>query len=166
MSRVIFDDLDRQIIAILQADGRRSYRHIAEELSVSESAVRYRVSRLLASHWFQIVGVADPLRIGFDTMALVGVRVEPKSVEDVCASIAQLPEVAYVAATTGSYDVFVEVLCRNRADFTEFLLHKLLALEGVRSADSFMVLQLHKLSYRWGVPGDSADGRRGDSPKT
>jgi Lrp/AsnC family transcriptional regulator, regulator for asnA, asnC and gidA len=160
MRAVHFDDLDRRIVAILQSDGRRPYSRIAAELSVSEASVRYRVARLEASDLLQIVGVADPLRLGFDTMALVGVRLQPSRIEELCATMARLPEVAYVAATTGSYDAFVEVLCTDRAHYRDFLLNRLLSIDGVQSADSFMVLQLHKLSYRWGVPGDGtgADG--------
>ncbi|MGR7002528.1 Lrp/AsnC family transcriptional regulator [Yinghuangia aomiensis] len=39
------DDIDRKIIAILQADGRRACSQIAEDLGIPASSVRYRVQR-------------------------------------------------------------------------------------------------------------------------
>ena len=71
------DHIDRRVIASLQSDGRRSFASIAGELDIGESVVRYRVQRLENAGILQIVGIADPLKIGFDLMAMVGVRVRP-----------------------------------------------------------------------------------------
>ena len=149
--RIRLDEIDDRIIEELQAEGRRPFRRIADDLAVSESAVRYRVQRLEEAGILQIVGIADPLRIGFTTMVLVGVRVSPGHLVEVSQQIAALPEVSYVAMVTGSFDVFAEAICRDPADFTSFLTDKLHRIEGIVGAESFMVLQLHKLSYRWGV---------------
>ena len=118
---------------------------------MSESVVRYRVQRLEQSGMLQIVGIADPLRIGFDRMALIGISVRPGTVEDVCAEITTFPETSYVAATAGSFDLIVEVICRDTAHFTEVLNKRLHHVEGVVSTQSFLVLQIHKMAYGWGV---------------
>jgi Lrp/AsnC family transcriptional regulator, regulator for asnA, asnC and gidA len=154
-SRPRLDAIDKRLIEAIQLDGRRPYSRLAGELGISESAVRYRVDRLQQAKILQIVGIADPLKIGFDTMVLVGVRVRPGTLLDVCREVATLPEVSYVAATTGSFDVFVEVICRDTAHFTQFLTEHLHQVEGLLSAESFMILQVHKLAYGWGV-GDGA----------
>lgn len=145
------DELDSAIVRALQFDGRRAFSSIAADLGVSEGAVRYRVNRLEETGVLQIVGIADPLRIGFDFMALVGLRIRPGAVEAVCRDVATLPETSYVAATTGSYDAFAEVICRDSAHFGEFLTEGLHHVEGLVAADSFLVLDIHKLAYGWGV---------------
>ncbi|MFI5262668.1 MAG: Lrp/AsnC family transcriptional regulator, partial [Candidatus Limnocylindrales bacterium] len=66
--------LDKQILAHLQSDGRRPFTQIAAELGVSEAAVRARTNRLIERGILQIVGVTDPLKLGYDQMAMVGVR--------------------------------------------------------------------------------------------
>jgi Lrp/AsnC family transcriptional regulator for asnA, asnC and gidA len=153
------DDLDRRIIAVLQTDGRRPFSRIAGELDVSESVVRYRVGRLEEHGLLQIVGIADPLRIGFDRMALLGVRVQPGKLPDVCAAVSALPETSYVAETAGSFDLFVEVVCRDTSHFAELLKERLHRIDGITAVDSFLVLGIHKLAYGWGVPGvEIADG--------
>ncbi len=149
--RIRLDGIDKRIIEELQAEGRRPFRRIADDLAVSESAVRYRVQRLQQAGILQIVGLADPLRIGFATMALVGVRVQPGHLAEVSRRICALSEVSYVAMVVGSFDLFAEVICRDPDDFTEFLTGRLHRIEGIIGVESFMILQLHKLSYRWGA---------------
>jgi Lrp/AsnC family transcriptional regulator for asnA, asnC and gidA len=155
--RIRLDEVDRRIIEALQVEGRRPYKRIAAEIGVSEGAVRYRVQRLEDAGILQVVGIADPLRIGFNTMALVGVRVRPGTMEHVCRELAALPQASYVAMVTGSFDVFVEAICRDPEDFRRFLTEDLHAIDGVLGAESFIILELHKLAYGWGVASaDSA----------
>jgi Lrp/AsnC family transcriptional regulator for asnA, asnC and gidA len=145
------DEIDSRVVAALQAEGRRPYSRIAADLGISESVVRYRVQRLEEAGMLQIVGIADPLRLGFDRMALIGLRVRPGAVKDVCAAAAALPETSYVAAIAGSYDVIVELICRDTAHFMEVLTERLHQVDGVEAADSFLVLEIHKMAYGWGV---------------
>jgi Lrp/AsnC family transcriptional regulator for asnA, asnC and gidA len=151
MDSVKLDEVDRGIIGALQADGRRPYSRIAAELGVSESVVRYRAQRLDQAGVLQVVGIADPLRIGFDRMALIGVKVRPGTVDAVCAAVTAFPETSYVVAIAGSFDVMVEVVCRDTAHFTELLTKRLHHVDGVVSAESFLVLEIHKMAYGWGV---------------
>ena len=151
MDSVKLDEVDRGIIGALQADGRRPYSRIAAELGVSESVVRYRAQRLEQAGVLQVVGIADPMRIGFDRMALIGVKVRPGTVDAVCAAITAFPETSYVVAIAGSFDVMVEVVCRDTAHFTELLTQRLHHVDGVVSAESFLVLEIHKMAYGWGV---------------
>ena len=58
-SPVELDAVDKQIVAILQADGRRSYAAIAKQVGVSEGTARSRVQRLMESELLQVVGIAD-----------------------------------------------------------------------------------------------------------
>jgi Lrp/AsnC family transcriptional regulator for asnA, asnC and gidA len=145
------DDTDRRIIAALQADGRRPYSRIGEAAGVSESVVRYRVGRLEQAGILQVVGIADPLKIGFDLMAMIGVKVTPGHVREACAAITAFPETSYVAAIAGAYDILVEVVCRDTAHFTELLTERLHAVEGVADTESFLILEIHKMAYGWGV---------------
>ncbi|MFE2873456.1 Lrp/AsnC family transcriptional regulator [Embleya sp. NPDC059259] len=147
------DDIDRRIIAILQADGRRAYKQIAEDLGIPASSVRYRVQRLEESGTLQIVGIANPLTIGFDRLAMIGMRVRAGSAREVCRELRELPETSYVVMVAGQYDVMVEVICRDTDHFTDLLNRRLLLIDGVVSTDSFFVLEVHKLAYGWGVGG-------------
>ncbi|MEY9874545.1 Lrp/AsnC family transcriptional regulator for asnA, asnC and gidA [Streptacidiphilus sp. MAP12-33] len=145
------DALDRRIIAILQADGRRPYSHMAEELNIPPSSVRYRVQRLEESGILQIVGIANPLNIGFDRLAMIGIRVRAGEAQNVCRALRELPETSYVILTAGQFDVMAEVICRDTAHFTDLVTNRLQRVDGVVSTESFLVLEVHKLAYGWGV---------------
>ena len=71
-------ELDKRIIEHLQQDGRRPFTQIAAELGVSEAAVRARTNRLVERGILQVVGVTDPLKLGFQQMAMIGIRCEAR----------------------------------------------------------------------------------------
>lgn len=147
------DWIDRRIIADLQADGRKKFSTIGRELGIAESVVRYRVQRLQNERILQIVGIADPLRIGFDHFALVGLRIRPGMSESVCAQLATMPETSYVVAVAGAAsDAIAEVICRDTRHFAELLNQRIQVIDGVVSTDVFFVTQVYKMAYGWGVP--------------
>ena len=93
------DDVDRRIIEALQQNGRESFRGIAARVGVSEATVRARYGRLTSEGILQVVGVTNPLGLGFE-QALVGVKTSgpPSAVAD---EISQWPEADYVVVTAG-----------------------------------------------------------------
>ncbi|MFE7108228.1 Lrp/AsnC family transcriptional regulator [Streptomyces sp. NPDC057575] len=145
------DDTDRRIIAILQAEGRRPYSQIAEDLGIPASSVRYRVQRLEENGILQVVGIANPLTIGFDRFAMIGLKVRPGTAREVCRQLGDLPETSYVIMTTGQYDIMAEVICRDTQHFTDLVNERLHQIDGVTATESFFVLEVHKLAYGWGV---------------
>ena len=94
--------LDKRIIEHLQQDGRRPFTQIASDLGVSEAAVRARTNRLVERGVLQVVGVTDPLRLGFQQMAMIGIRCERDMLVEVSEKIAEMPEVDYVVITAGT----------------------------------------------------------------
>src|SRR6185295_10411400 len=144
--------LDLEIIERLQEDGRRPFTRIASELGVSEAAVRARTSRLMEKGVLQIVGVADPLKLGYDQMALIGVRCEGDQLLDAANKIAELPEVIYVVVTAGAFDLLVEAVCQDNEALLKFLADKLRKVPGVTTTETFVYLRIVKQSYHWGSP--------------
>jgi Lrp/AsnC family transcriptional regulator, regulator for asnA, asnC and gidA len=145
-------ELDKGIIEHLQSDGRRAYTRIASELGVSEAAVRARTNRLIERGVLQIVGVTDPLKLGYDQMAMVGVRCEGSALMSAAEAISELPEVIYVVVTAGTFDLLVETVCRDNESLLTFLSEKLRRVPGVAATETFVYLRIVKQSYHWGQP--------------
>jgi Lrp/AsnC family transcriptional regulator for asnA, asnC and gidA len=143
--------LDKRIIEHLQQDGRRPFTQIAADLGVSEAAVRARTNRLVARGIIQIVGVTDPLKLGFQQMAMVGIRCERDRLIEVAETVGSFPEVDYVVITAGTYDVLIEVVCEDNAALLDFLAERLRAIEGVRDTETFVYLRMVKQTYQWGT---------------
>ncbi|MGH8988545.1 MAG: Lrp/AsnC family transcriptional regulator [Acidimicrobiales bacterium] len=144
------DDANRAIIEALQRDGRLPYGAIADEVGLSEAAVRRRVQRLRETGVMQIVGVTDPLQLGFHRQAMVGVRVEG-DVRLVADKLSELEEVDYVVMCAGSFDLLVEVVCEDDDALFRLLNDSVRSIPGVRSTESFVYLKLAKQTYSWGT---------------
>jgi Lrp/AsnC family transcriptional regulator for asnA, asnC and gidA len=144
------DKLDKAIIKALQVDGRRPYAQIGRELEIPEATVRQRADRLISRGVVQIVGVTDPLAMGFGQPALIGLRVEPARIEEVADRVAALDEVTYVVMTAGRFDVICEVVCVDNEDLLRVLAESFGGIEGIRSTETMVELRFVKESYRWG----------------
>jgi len=146
---VVLDDLAKQIIEQLQADGRKPYAAIGKAVGLSEAAVRQRVQRLQDSGVMQIVAVTDPLTLGFPRQAMIGVTCEG-DLEAVADELSAIDEIDYVVLTAGSFDVIVEVVCEGDGHLLE-ILSKIRAIPAVRTTESFVYLKLRKQTYSWGT---------------
>ena len=144
-------DLDKRIIEHLQQDGRRPFTQIAADLGVSEAAVRARTNRLVERGILQVVGVTDPLKLGFQQMAMIGIRCQAEKLMEVAARVAEFPEVDYVVITAGTYDILIETVCEDNEGLLRFLAERLRTIDGVRDTETFVYLRMVKQSYQWGT---------------
>jgi Lrp/AsnC family transcriptional regulator, regulator for asnA, asnC and gidA len=150
MAGTLLDAPNRAIIEALQRDGRQPYGAIAEEVGLSEAAVRRRVQRLRESGIMQIVAVTDPLQLGFTRQAMVGISVEG-DVRVVADKLTALPEVDYVVMCAGSFDLLAEVVCENDERLLHVLNDSVRSIPGVRRTETFLYLKLNKQTYSWGT---------------
>lgn len=147
---VVIDEIDKGLVEALQSDGRMPYTRLAAEVGLSEAAVRQRVQRLVESGVMQIVGVTNPLLLGFRRVAMVGIRVEG-DVRAAADTLASIPEVDYVVIVAGSFDIMIEVVAEDDEALLSLLIDKVRAISGVRSTETFTYLSLHKQTYSWGT---------------
>lgn len=154
------DRVDRAIIEELQRHGREPFRRIAARLGVSEATVRARYQRLRDDGVLQVTAVTNPLGLGFEAQALVGIRTAgpPERVAD---EVARWDEASYVVVTAGQFDVVVELVCADHRALLDAT-NRIREREDVLSTESFLYLELWKQQYDWGasVNGASADTAR------
>lgn len=143
------DDVGRQLVEMLQRDGRRSYVSMAADLSLSEAAVRHRVQRLVELGVIQVVAVTDPTQVGFARQAMVGIHVDGDPSAPV-ADLEALVEVEYLVSTAGTFDLLVEVVCEDDDHLLD-LLARIRRVPGVRTTETFLYLKLHRQRYDWGT---------------
>jgi Lrp/AsnC family transcriptional regulator, regulator for asnA, asnC and gidA len=141
------DEIDLQIIDALQKDGRVAFAQIAEQLNVSPGMIRLRYNRLAEQGYLKVVAITNPLRMGFKTMAMIGIRADGSKLLDVAEKIARLDEVIYLVISSGRFDLFAEVVCRDHEDLLRFITEKLSTIDGVRESESFLNLKIIKEVY-------------------
>jgi len=149
-NQTLLDDTSKAIIEQLQLDGRRSYAAIGKAVGLSEAAVRQRVQRLTEAGVMQVVAVTDPLELGFDRQAMIGIKAEG-SLEPIADELAKMDEVEYVVITAGSFDLLAEVLCESDEHLLQVLSERVRQIEGVKATETFVYLKLVKQTYSWGV---------------
>ncbi|MFD3454177.1 Lrp/AsnC family transcriptional regulator [Streptomyces sp. NPDC058691] len=147
---LVIDSVSKAIIEQLQEDGRRPYAAIGKAVGLSEAAVRQRVQKLLDQGVMQIVAVTDPLTVGFQRQAMVGINVDG-DIDPVADALAAMAEVEYVVVTAGSFDLLIEIVCENDDQLLETINKRIRTLPGVRSTESFVYLKLRKQTYTWGT---------------
>ena len=143
------DAVDQGIIEALQRNGRESFRRIAARLGVSEATIRARYARLCDDNILQVTGITNPLGLGFEAQAMVGIRTNGPP-ESVANEIAAWPEADYVVITAGQFDILVELVCADRRRLLD-LTNRIRAIESVASTESFLYLELWKQIYDWGA---------------
>jgi Lrp/AsnC family transcriptional regulator for asnA, asnC and gidA len=143
------DDLDTRLIEALQHNGRASFRAIAGRLGVSEATIRNRYGRLTDAGVVQVTAVTNPLGLGYDAMALLGVSTEgpPERVAD---ALTQWREAIYVVVVAGRFDVLVELVCHQRGDLLQ-LINRVRELPGVTDTETFVYLDLAKQVFDIGA---------------
>ncbi len=148
------DVTDRCLIGLLQADGRSQHTDLARRLGIPEATVRRRMKRLLDERVIQIVAVPDPYKIGYDTHAIVGLRLQPGKITDVVAILSPLPQIRYIGVTAGTYDVVIEALFANNDELRHFLTDTLGRIDGLQGTETSYVLEVVKRAYSVGVAVD------------
>ena len=127
-----------------------TFTQIATELGTTEGTVRRRVKQLTDNGTLQIVAIVEAHDMGWEEAVMIGISVKANLITSIADEIAKLPEVAYLFQAAGEFDLVAEVFCKDREHYVSFLNNKLQQIPGVERTQSFMILKMHKLSYRWG----------------
>ena len=136
------DELDIGILRHLESDGRRSYSDIADALGVAVSTVSARVARLVETNVVRIVALINPHEVGFEAAATLLLAIEPSHFDDTVDQIIAFPEVDYASMTTGTYNLVVDVFCRDARHLAELVAERIHVLPGI--ADIHVAYQLRR----------------------
>lgn len=150
------DEIDRRIIALLQADGRRPNVDIAAALGLAEGAVRKRLGRLLSQGTIRITALVDPAQVGYRTEAVIMVQVDLSRLEEVARRLASLPEVQSVAIATGNWDIILNAVFPDDHSLLCFLQDKVAGIPGIRRTETSHILKRLKHIGDWELPLQAA----------
>ena len=117
------DDIDRQIVAALREDARRSFQSIGVRVSLSAPAVKRRVDRLEADGVIRgYAARVDPGRFGWGTHAHVELYCEGRmAAHEVREAVERHPEVEAAYTVAGEASAILHVRARDTAHLEETL---------------------------------------------
>ena len=147
------DDIDRRIVAVLQAEGRLPMVDLAEKVGLSPTPCQRRVKRLEEDGVIaRYAALVSPQAMGLGLQALVQITLDDHSEKTVAAfeaAIRARPEVVACYAVTGDMDFQVHVLAPDLASFSEFAMKALLRMPGVKGTRSSFIMQAVKSDLAW-----------------
>jgi DNA-binding Lrp family transcriptional regulator len=135
------DDIDRRMIDELRRDGRMSAPAVAEAVGVGRATSYSRLDRLVDTG--VITGFSarvDPTAVGLTVSALVLVNVRQGSWRDLREQLSALPGVEWLGVATGRFDFVVLVRADSLAHLRDVALRELQQIDGVRSAETVVLL--------------------------
>jgi len=142
------DNIDRKILALLQADGRLSLVKLAEKVHLTKTPCAERLRRLMR-HGF-IAGfraVLDPTKLDAGYVSFVQVTLD-RTTTDVLEAFNQavrlIPEVEACHMIAGDFDYLLKVRSRDVSHYRQLLGDKLSRLPGVQQTHTFMVMEAVK----------------------
>lgn len=136
------DEKDAKIIEMLEEDGRQSFMDMAKTLNVSEATVRKRVIALQRGGVIKKFTIkVDNVSLGLNTIAIVGVDVDPTKMLDVAQKLCGLKEAKCVATASGDHMIMLEIWTQNGRELTKLISEKIETLEGVRRICPALILE-------------------------
>lgn len=129
------DAVDEAIIAAFQEDGRQSNREVARKLEVSEGSIRQRLKKLQDGGAVRFDVVTDYAKMGVDFVALIRVSVEPRHLQEFLTSAGQLPELWYLAAVVGRFNIIALIATSSAAVAMHTINSQVEQLDGVNEIE-------------------------------
>ncbi len=137
-------ELDDALFGALAMDGRTPFTDLAAATGWSESTVRRRVDQLHDAKLLYFDLELDMAAFGFRSIAWLWLPVRRARLAATGAALARFPEVAYATATTGPANIAGPVVCRDDAEFYQFLTGKIGALAGIERVETAPVIRTVK----------------------
>ncbi|MFI9836206.1 Lrp/AsnC family transcriptional regulator [Nonomuraea sp. NPDC051941] len=151
--RVVLQEGDEQLLATLARDGRATYPDIAKATGWSEMTAKRRLAQLRRHGALFFDVDIDPLLLGFETLAILWLTVDPAQMRPTAEAIAAHPEAAFAAATTGPTNLLVFVACRDVDALYDLLERGIGSLPGIRQLESAPVIRNSKRVGAAQTPG-------------
>ncbi|MFB6075878.1 MAG: Lrp/AsnC family transcriptional regulator [Candidatus Aenigmatarchaeota archaeon] len=136
------DEKDKKIIEMLKEDGRRPFTQIAEQIGVTEATVRKRVKKLEDGGVIERYTVdVDPSKLGYKTVTILGLDVEPEKLIPAAEEITNIEEVKDVYTSSGDHMIMAWIWARDNSHLSKIMFDKIGAIEGVKDLCPSIVLE-------------------------
>lgn len=148
--------MDRQILDILQQDGRVTNVELAGRVGLTPGPTLARVNKLEAAGYLTgYVGLVDREKLGLSVTVIVAVSLRSHTSETNAAflkAVAELPEIIEVHHVAGDDDFLLKVVAASPRDYEQFVLEKLTAVADLQRVKSTFVLSSPKSTTAIPIP--------------
>ncbi len=144
----MLDELEKEILKALNENARQSFRQLAKKLNISPTTLHHRVKRLESLKVLKgYIPLIEREAVGFNLMAIIGLRVHQEKDSVVQKEISRFPQVAAIYEVTGDWDLVLVCNFKGPKDLTYFLKKKL-PLANISRVITHIVLKIVKEEKR------------------
>ncbi|WP_240231989.1 Lrp/AsnC family transcriptional regulator [Devosia lacusdianchii] len=156
MPKADLDDIDRKILAVLQANAHATTEQLSAAVGLSPSPCARRVRRLESDGIIKAyIAVVDQEKIGLPISVFASIKLERQREDELdrfSNAVMAWPEVAECYLMTGQRDYLLRIVVKDLAAYESFLKQKLTRLEGVASIESSFALGQVKNAQALPIP--------------
>jgi len=140
-------DIDETNIAILRhlKDGRKSYKLIADALSLTENTIRSRVNKLIEEDILKFSGSVEIDALAGHNLLYLGIKLKSMDLQYKALEFSKLKGVVSAGIVTGRYDIILQVLLGRDYNLLEFITEQVAKIEDVQTVESFIVYKGYNL---------------------
>jgi Lrp/AsnC family transcriptional regulator for asnA, asnC and gidA len=140
-------NIDKNNLAIIKhlRNGRKSYKKIAQNLSLSENTVRTRVQKLVDEGVLDISGLVNPESIDGHRVVMVGVKLKSMDLVNKGEEFSKLRGVVSVSVVTGRFDLILIAFLKPGFGLLEFYTEEVSKITDVQSVETFVVYKSYNL---------------------
>lgn len=124
-------------------NAKKAYTEIAQELFVSGGTIHVRMNKLTEAGIVKGYNLeVDHGKLGYDISAFLGIYLDKSSLYDeVAAELEKIPEIVAAYYTTGLYNIFARIVCRDTKHLRDVLHDKIQRIQGIQRTETFISLQ-------------------------
>ena len=145
------DNLDKELILQLSANGRKNYIEIARDLGVSERTVRNRINALIEDGTIKISAIPDLDALGFHFVGILAVQVQLPLLAETARKLKNNKHIVLLMRVTGRYDLIAFIATRTLKEYGEVMDNIFLECPGIVRTETFS-----RISSSKGEIGDLA----------
>jgi len=138
------DEIDIRLLALLQADGKKTTKEYANHLDLSVTAVYERIKRLEKTGAItKYVALVDKQKIDRAFVVLCHVKLIQHSKEFLTQferEVLKLKEVAECYHISGDYDYILKIHVRDMQAYRDFMVSKLTVIKHIGSTQSSFII--------------------------
>ncbi|MDD9997387.1 MAG: Lrp/AsnC family transcriptional regulator [Gammaproteobacteria bacterium] len=142
------DETERKLFDLLSPNARVSNRKIAEQLDVTEGAIRHRLKKLTSARSMRVVTIVDLAKSGRTAALYIRLTVEPAATRKVIDRLVNVEEITYIAQVSGAADITFLLSGTDLSELFELFRRKIKPMPGVRNSTAIVISHVRKHDFQ------------------
>lgn len=137
------DNIDLKILNLLMEDAKLPYTEVAKKVFVSGGTVHVRMKKLEEMGVVQGTTLKiDYSKLGYDVTCFLGIYLMKSSLYyQVVEELKKISEIVKIHYTTGDYNIFIKIHCKDTKHLRDVLHDKIQKVDGIERTETFISLE-------------------------